>query len=127
VQITMPLSDDEDEELHEAVEVSRREAEFQRRAGERYEHGGGSGAGGGGGGGGVQGFFRRATSQRERSRNFNAARATAPIQTRIGTGPWTSKRKSAKEAIWRAWSNWFHVSGIPGRNTDNPYFISAVK
>jgi hypothetical protein len=41
----MPLSDDEDEELHEAVEVSRREAEFQRRVGERYEHGGGSGAG----------------------------------------------------------------------------------
>jgi hypothetical protein len=41
----MPLSDDEDEELQEAVEVSRREAEFQRRAGERYEHGGGSGGG----------------------------------------------------------------------------------
>jgi hypothetical protein len=29
----MPLSDDEDEELQEAVEVSRREAEFQRRVG----------------------------------------------------------------------------------------------
>jgi hypothetical protein len=28
VQSTMPLSDDEDEELQEAVEVSRREAEF---------------------------------------------------------------------------------------------------
>jgi hypothetical protein len=38
------------------VEVSMCEAEFQRRAGERYEHGGGSGAGGGG----VRGFFRRA-------------------------------------------------------------------
>jgi hypothetical protein len=85
VQITMPLSDDEDEELHEAVEVLRREAKFQRRAGERYEHGGGSGAGGGGGG--VRGFFRRATSQRERSRDFDAARATAPVQTRINTGP----------------------------------------
>jgi hypothetical protein len=48
MQSTMPLSDDEDDELHEAVEVSRREAGFQRRAGERYEHGGGSGAGGGG-------------------------------------------------------------------------------
>jgi hypothetical protein len=33
VQSTMPLSDDEDEELQEAVEVSRREAEFQRRVG----------------------------------------------------------------------------------------------
>jgi hypothetical protein len=47
VQSTMPLSDVEDEELQEAIKVSRREAEFQRRAGERYEHGGGSGAGGG--------------------------------------------------------------------------------
>jgi hypothetical protein len=45
----MPLSDDEDEELQEAVEVSRREAEFQRRTGECYENDGGSGAGGGGG------------------------------------------------------------------------------
>jgi hypothetical protein len=42
----MPLSNDEDEELQEAVEVSRREAEFQRKAGKRYEHGGGSEAGG---------------------------------------------------------------------------------
>jgi hypothetical protein len=63
VQSMLPLSDDEDEELQEAVEVSRHEAEFQRRAGERYEHGGGSGAGGGGGG--VRIFFRRAMSQRE--------------------------------------------------------------
>jgi hypothetical protein len=44
----MPLSDDEDEELQEVVEVSRCEAEFQRRAGARYEHGGGSEGGGGG-------------------------------------------------------------------------------
>jgi hypothetical protein len=123
VQSTMPLSDDEDEELQEAVEVSRHEAEFQRRAGERYEHGGRSGAGGGG----VRGFFRRATSQRERSRDFDAARATAPVQTRIDITPWTSKEKSAKKAIGRAWSKWFHISGIPGKNTDNPYFISAVK
>jgi hypothetical protein len=47
VQSTMPLSDNEDKELQDAVEVSRREAEFQRRARERYEHGGGSGAWGG--------------------------------------------------------------------------------
>jgi hypothetical protein len=94
------VSDDEDEELQEAVEVSRREAEFQKRAGERYEHGGGSGAGGGG----VRGFFRRATSQRERFRDFDATRATAPVQTWIDTGPWTSKEKSVNEAIGRAWS-----------------------
>jgi hypothetical protein len=48
VQSTMPLSDDEDDELQETVEVSRREAGVQRRAGERYEHGGESGVGGGG-------------------------------------------------------------------------------
>jgi hypothetical protein len=47
VQSTIPLSDDEDEELQKAVEVSRCEAEFQRRVGERCEHGGGSGGGGG--------------------------------------------------------------------------------
>jgi hypothetical protein len=104
VQSTMPLSDDEDEELQEAVEVSRREAEFQTRARERSEYGGGSGVGGrgGGGGGGVWGFFRRATSQRERSRDFDAAKVTAPVQTRIDISPWTSKGKSAKEAIGRA-------------------------
>jgi hypothetical protein len=121
VQSTIPEPDDKDEELQEVLEVSRREAEFQRRAGQHYEHGGGSG------GGGVKGLFRRATSQRERHRDFDAARAKALVQTRIDTGPWTSKGKSAKEAIERAWSKWFHVSGIPGRNVDNPYFISAVK
>jgi hypothetical protein len=107
------------------LEVSRRDAEFWRRAREHYEHGGGSG--GVGGGGGVKGFFRRATSQRERYRDFDAARARASVQTRIDTDPWTSKVKNEKEAIEQAWSKWFHVSGILGRNTDNPYFISAVK
>jgi hypothetical protein len=66
-------------------------------------------------------------SQRERSRDFDAARATAPVQTRIDTSPWTSKGKSVKETIGRAWLKWFYVSEIPGRNADNPYFISAVK
>jgi hypothetical protein len=122
VQSTIP---EPDEELQEVLELSRCEAEFQRRAGQHYEHGGGSV--GGGGGCGVKGLFRRAMSQRERHRDFDAARAKAPVQTRIDTGPWTSKGKSAKEAIGRAWSKWFHVSRIPGRNADNPYFISAVK
>jgi hypothetical protein len=40
------------------LEVLRREAEFQRRVRQHYEHGGGSG----GGGGGVKGLFRRAMS-----------------------------------------------------------------
>jgi hypothetical protein len=74
---------------------------------------------------GVRGFFRRATSQRKRSRDFDAARATAPVQIRIDTDPWISKEKSAKKAIWRAWSKWFYVSGILGRNADNPYFFSG--
>jgi hypothetical protein len=125
VQSTIPEPDNEDEKLQEVLELSMHEAEFQRRAGQHYEHGGGSG--GGGEGGGVKGLFRRATSQRERPRDFDAARAKASVQTRIDTGPWTSKGKSAKEAIGRAWSKWFHVSRIPGRNADNPYFISAVK
>jgi hypothetical protein len=107
------------------LEVLRCEVEFQRRAGQHYEHGGGSG--GGGGGSGVNGLFRRATSQRERPRDFDATRAKAPVQTRIDTSPWTSKGKSTKEVIGRAWLKWFHVSGIPGRNVNNPYFISAVK
>jgi hypothetical protein len=77
--------------------------------------------------GGVRGFFRRATSQRERSRDFDAARATTPVQTQIDNGLWTSKKKSAKKAMGRAWSKWFHGSGIPCWNTDNAYFISVVK
>jgi hypothetical protein len=54
------------------------------------------------GGGGVRGFFRRATSQRERSRDFDATRANASVQTRIDTSPWTSNGKSAKKVIGRA-------------------------
>jgi hypothetical protein len=81
VQSTIPEPDAEDEQLQEVLEVSRHKAEFQRRAREHYEHGGGSG------GGGVKGLFRRATSQRERSRDFVAARAKAPVQTQTDTGP----------------------------------------
>jgi hypothetical protein len=43
VQNIIPEPDDEDEELQEVLEVLRCEAEFQRRAGQHYEHGGGSG------------------------------------------------------------------------------------
>jgi hypothetical protein len=81
VQITITEPDDEDEELLEVLELLRREVEFQRRAGQHYEHGDESG------GGGAKGLFRRATSQRERTRDFDAARAKAPVQTRIDTGP----------------------------------------
>jgi hypothetical protein len=91
VQSTIPEPDDEDEELQEVLKVSKRETEFQRWAGEHYEHGGGSG--GGGGGGGVKGLFRRGTSQRERARDFDAVRAKAPVQTWIDTGLWISEKK----------------------------------
>jgi hypothetical protein len=89
VQNTIPEPDDEDEELQEVLELLRRETEFQRRVRQHYEHGGGSG--GGGGGGGVKGLFMRAMSQRERPRDFDAARAKTPVQTQIDTSPWTSK------------------------------------
>jgi hypothetical protein len=70
---------------------------------------------------------RDCLGEREKHRDFDATRAKAPVQTRIDISPWTRKKKSAKEAIGRAWSKWFHILGIPDRNTNNPYFISAVK
>jgi hypothetical protein len=73
VQRTIAEPDDEDEELQDVLEVLRREAEFQRSEERHYEHGGGSGRGG------VKRLFRRATSQRERIRDFDAARAKAPV------------------------------------------------
>jgi hypothetical protein len=124
VQSTISEPDDEDEELHEVLELLRCETEFQRRVGQHYEHGGESG--GGGGGGGVKGLFRRGTSQRERPRDFDATRAKPPIQTRIDTGLWTSKGKSVKEAIGRAWSKWFHISGIPGRNEFTIFIVTNM-
>jgi hypothetical protein len=45
VESMIPLLDHKDEELQEALEVSRHEVEFQRRTVERYEHGSGSGGG----------------------------------------------------------------------------------
>jgi hypothetical protein len=41
VQSTIPEFNDEDEELQEVLKLLRREAEFQRRTGQHYEHGGG--------------------------------------------------------------------------------------
>jgi hypothetical protein len=48
-------------------------------------------------------------------------------QPRIDTGKWTQKGKNAKEAIGKAWGNFFHIVGIPGRQADNPYFVSAIR
>jgi hypothetical protein len=71
-------------------------------------------------------LFRRGTSQRERPRDFDVIRAKTPIQTRIDTGLWTSKGKSVKEAIGRAWSKWFHISGIPGRNEFTIFIVTNM-
>jgi hypothetical protein len=120
VQSTIPEPDDEDEELQEVLELLRCEAEFQRRVGQHYKHGGESG------GGGVKGLFRRGTSQRERPRDFNVIRAKAPIQTRIDTSLWTSKGKNAKKVIGQAWSKWFHISGIPGRNEFTIFIVTNM-
>jgi hypothetical protein len=48
VQSTILEPDNEYEELHEVLEVLRREVKFQGRVGEHYEHDGGSEEGGGG-------------------------------------------------------------------------------
>ena len=118
---------DEEEELERVMELSREEAEFQKRAGQRYEHGGGSGSGSGGGG--MKGLLRRTFSKRDTSSHvdFNLSRAKSPVQQMIDTGPWTSKGKSAKDILGRTWAKWFHVAGIPGRKADDPFFISAIK
>jgi hypothetical protein len=55
-------------------------AEFQRRADNTMSMVVEVGGGRGGGGGGVKGLFKRATSQGERHRDFDAARAKALVQ-----------------------------------------------
>ena len=37
----------------------------------------------------------------------------------------TRSVENAKEAIGKAWSKFFHIAGVPGRQADSPYFISA--
>jgi hypothetical protein len=76
---------------------------------------------------GIRGILRRATSNREIPSDFDVARAEACVQNRIDIDPWTSKGKSAKEAIEQAWLKWFHVLVIRDRNANNTYFILAVK
>ena len=48
-------------------------------------------------------------------------------QPRIDTGSWTQKVRNAKEAFGKAWSKFFHIAGVPGRQADNPFFVSAVR
>ncbi|PWZ44710.1 hypothetical protein Zm00014a_021525 [Zea mays] len=82
----------------------------KRRAGARYDRGDGS------------------SSQRvpERVRDYNLAQASGLRQQGIDTGPWTSKGRSSKEILGRAWAKACHAIGIPGRKVDNPYFRAAI-
>lgn len=120
---------DEEAELERAMHESRAEEEYRQRVQQRggaYEHGGGSGSRGGNP---VQRIFRRATSLRQTPgvMDYNLGSAKGSTQPRIDTGSWTQKGKNAKEAIGRAWSKFFHIAGVPGRQADNPYFVSAVR
>ena len=79
----------------------------------------------------MQRMFRRATSQREspvvEDYILAAGGRRGMTQPRIDTGSWTQKGKNAKEAIGKIWSKFFHIAGVPGRQADSPYFVSAVR
>jgi hypothetical protein len=62
--------------------------------------------------------LKRSTSRKGKSE---------PVQTRIDTGPWTSKSKQAKSAIGKAWAKFFHTEAILSAKADNPYFVVACK
>jgi hypothetical protein len=49
------------------------------------------------------------------------------VQTRIDTGPWSTKSKEAKTAIGKALVKFFHTKAIPGVKVDNRYFMVTVK
>jgi hypothetical protein len=59
--------------------------------------------------------------------NLAASGRSGMKQTRIDTGSWTQKGKNARESIGKAWSKFFHTAGVPGRQADSPYFVSAVR
>jgi hypothetical protein len=50
-----------------------------------------------------------------------------PVQTRIDTGSWIVKSKTANTAIGKAWAKLFHTEAIPGVEANNPYFVVACK
>ena len=79
----------------------------------------------------MQRILRRATSQREspavEDYNLASGGRRGMTQPKIDTGSWTQKGRNAKEAIGKVWSKFFHIAGVPGRQTDNPYFVSAVR
>nr|XP_015645954.1 uncharacterized protein LOC107281601 [Oryza sativa Japonica Group] len=127
---------DEEEQMEAAIAASRQDENFRRDVEERggtYEHGGGSGSAQPearkGRSNPITNMLRRATSHRESHavRDYNLASAKAPVQPRIDTGFFTKKGKQARQAIGESWARFFFTAGIPGRNADNPYFVSAVR
>jgi hypothetical protein len=79
-----------------------------------------------------QRMLRRAGSRRDtpvvvEDYNLAASGRSGMKQTRIDTGSWTQKGKNARESIGKAWSKFFHTAGVPGRQADSPYFVSAVR
>jgi hypothetical protein len=76
------IDSNNDEELQHAIHISREEAQYAQRVkqqGGQYEHGGGSSQQQPNGD-----RLKRSSSRRGRSQ---------PVQTRIDTGPWTTKGK----------------------------------
>ena len=121
--------DDEEAQVQRVIEQSRAEEEYRRGVQQRggaYEHGCGSARENP-----VQRMFQRSTSHRESPAvadyNLASGGRRGMTQPRIDTGSWTQKGKNAKEAIGKAWSKFFHIAGVPGRQADNPYFVSAVR
>ena len=85
------------------------------RAGPRY----GSGSSHSGARGGVSGSIRKMFTRShshvpERVRDYNLGSASGLRQQRIDTGPWTSKGKTVREMLGKAWSKACHSVGIPG-------------
>lgn len=122
--------------MEAAIAASRQDENFRRDVEERggtYEHGGGSGSAQPearkGRSNPITNMLRRATSHRESPavRDYNLASAKAPVQPRIDIGFFTKKGKQARQAIGESWARFFFTAGIPGRNADNPYFVSAVR
>jgi hypothetical protein len=90
-----------------------------------YEHGGGSGSTRENP---LQRLLRRSGSRRDtpvvvEDYNLAAGRRSGMDQPRIATSSWTQKGKNAKEAIGKAWSKFFHIAGVLGRQADNPFLL----
>jgi hypothetical protein len=124
--------DDEEAQLQRAINLTRAEKLYRQGVEQRggaYEHGGGSGSTRENP---LQRLLRRSGSRREtpvvvEDYNLAAGGRSGMTRPRIDTGSWTQKGKNAKEAIGKAWSNFFHITGVHGRQADNPYFVIAVR